>query len=218
MAPTTEMDVDSRKNMLRLDRKRRVIGSPAKIRKEEAQSDLKRQEIHGENINSRASTTRLSPDLCSLDVIGWKEYMNAQSESRRKSKRRQLGETLLRKKTFAAEPNHGELIHRKRESFLSEAYITCTYLGLYDRAVAVDCNGSMTVVKIGDIRDDIRNESSTGKPKPSMRKQETHCLTVDLAEILPINGFSSLFLEPLAEGSMVAVGAKDEMFLSLIHI
>ncbi|KAG7347127.1 hypothetical protein IV203_006196 [Nitzschia inconspicua] len=201
----TPMSVEGPNIILRNDRKRTVRASPAKIGKGDGNDSLGSRWPLDARCNSNVSC--LSAGLCNLDVINWKECLHPQCETRQRNQRRQLGEALLRNKAFGDQSHHGELLYRKRESFLSEEYANCMFLDLYDTVMAVDCNGTMNVVKITGLSNKIRPGSSNVKNVIPAAKVKTF----DLSQILPIDGFSSLYLAPLAEGNTVALGTKDKL-------
>jgi hypothetical protein len=200
------MEVDGPNIILRSNRKRRVLGSPAKTGKVDTDG-FKGQRTH--ESNCKATNKHLSSDLLRLDVVGWKELLHPHNDIRRKNKRRQLGEELQRRRTFEGVSKHGELLFRKRESFLTEAYTSCAFLGLNDMVMAIDCNGTMDVVKIGDSP----NKRFAVSPKAKNRMPTSNSNHFDLSKFLPVDGLSSLFLEPLSGGDTVALGTRDELFL-----
>ena len=181
-----------------------------------------RNNSHDKSVSSR---------LCELDVIDWKESILPHQDLHRKNRRRQLGERLIRKKACTggitvnihdnssnnnidnnnnnnntSQPNT-ELIHRKKESFSSQAYTKCSFLDTYDKVLAVDCNGALDIFRLADIRK--RDDKKKSSPAHKIATE------LELGSILPIDDYSAPYIQPLAGGSVVAMGLQDDSLLLL---
>jgi hypothetical protein len=207
MTPVS-MDVEGPNIILNNNRKRRIRGSPAKSGK--GDNDTLFRITSGHATNTKPTTNRhLSESLCKMDVVAWREYVHPLHESRRKMKRKLLGEQFLRRRAFENTPQQGRLVHRKRDYLSGSAYTSCTFLNLYDKVLAVDCGGSVDIVKIGEIQ----QRTCPRSPNAEKTMPQTTEANFNVGTFLPIDGFSSLFLEPLAGGTTIAMGTKDELFL-----
>jgi hypothetical protein len=110
-------------------------------------------------------------------------------------------------RTTRKQPNV-ELVYRKRESFSNPAYTNCSFLDSYDRVVAIDCNGSMDIFRL----DDLRNRTNTTKKSPGTQRVVTE---LELGSMVPVNEYSTAHMQPLANGSIVAMGLMDDGLLLL---
>jgi hypothetical protein len=183
--------------------KRRVLGSLATSGK----GDIDTLKHPADNTLKHGNKCHLSEILCRMDVVVWKEHIHPLHEYRRKMKRKLFGEELLRRRSFERTLHPGRLVCRKRDYLSGGAYTSCTFLNLYEKVLAVDCSGSLDVVNIGEIQRRISPWSHRSAKRTPPKSN------FDLGAFLPIDGFTSLFLEPLAGGSAIALGTKDELFL-----
>jgi hypothetical protein len=203
-----DMDAESfRSSINHKKRERRGKGSPwsKKALKADSNNDIHMCGFQDDEGCQRNKEKALVDRLCNLHVVDWKDALLPQYDRHRANHRRRTGEQLARNKAFGASKNHnstaggnGELVHRKRESFCNQSYTKCTFLDEYDKVLAMDCDGVVDIIRLGDLRD-----------KWTDQRHQSVVSDLELGCVLPIKDFSTLYMEPLCGGSTVAVGTRD---------
>jgi hypothetical protein len=145
-------------------------------------------------------------------------------ENKKYSRRNHIdwGESLVRRRAFAGINGRGscgdstisvssepELVHRKPESIHTFSYYSsCTFLDFYNKVLAVDNQGTLDLIRLGDIRSETETGVKRRKKMPvSHQKLATN---FELGAELQHQSFSTVHVQALSGGHTIAFGLEDD--------